>query len=110
MGMPINNHEFRPMVKNNPDSVSKSRNTHSNRARTHEGGNKSKSSKVGKYESDREDDLKKSGKRRKSRKRDVDAERADSRQSRASVGSFSDLVMEEYEKMNMDPMIAAQNT
>lgn len=58
---------------------------------------------VGKYESDQEDDGK------LPMRREVDAQERAEAGSRASVGSFSDLVLEEYEKMNIDPLVGAQS-
>ena len=72
--------EFRPMVKNSDERKSKL---------------------AGKYESDQEDD-------KKQRFGGADKDEQDRPDSRASVGSFSDLVLEEYEKMNIDPLLGAQ--
>ena len=64
---------------------------------------------IGKYESDREDERwnKRRGKLNDeaAARRDVDPNERQANISRASVGSFSDLVLEEYEKMNMDPLL-----
>lgn len=108
---PINN-EFKPLVKASAQARGrvaqprrKSRNQRD--ANKFRGGSEDKNQMgrvAGKYESDREDDRGMSGGRMAPLRRELEAnERVND--SRQSAGSFSELVLEEYDKMNMDPLL-----
>lgn len=64
---------------------------------------------AGKYESDREDDRFESGNGIDQIRRDLDAKDRLINESRQSQGSFSELVMEEYDKMKINPMMGTRN-